>query len=210
VQRSDATNPDSSLGHKRDEVEAAVSALSAMTYHLHPSVLLHQHDTGYLAARIARELSLGDATAFCVEMVGQIHDIGLNGVTPRIIDKDEPLSEYEHVILQLHPERGASVLAAIPALAAWAPIVRSHHERFDGHGYPDGLCGEEIPLESRLLAVADAFLAMTTPQKWRSPISPFVAVQEILRGAGTQFDPDVAAALIRILRVRSAEISEVG
>jgi HD-GYP domain-containing protein (c-di-GMP phosphodiesterase class II) len=191
-----------------EERAAAVSALTAMTFVLNPTIWAHQHDGGLLAARVARELALGEDVAFCVEMVGQIHDIGLNGVTPLILDKSEPLSEYEYLIVQLHPERGANVLRGIPALSDWAPIVQSHHERFDGKGYPDRLCGEEIPIESRVLAVADAFHSMTTPQTWRSPISPFDAIQSLLRGSGSQFDPDVVSALITAFRVRSTEISE--
>jgi HD-GYP domain-containing protein (c-di-GMP phosphodiesterase class II) len=201
--------PHPRFGHAEIEAqEAAVSALSAMSYVLNPSMTTHQHDSGILAARIARELLLGEPTAFCVEMVARIHDIGLNGVTPRIVDKDEPLTEFEYAILQLHPERGASVLQATPALSEWAPIVRSHHERFDGQGYPDGLRAEEIPMESRVLAVADAFLTMTTPQHWRNAVSPFVAVQELLRNAGTQFDPEVVYASIKALGPRFTEISE--
>ena len=96
------------------------------------------------------------------------------------------------------------MLKATSCLADWAPIVRSHHERFDGKGYPDGLCGLEIPVESRVLAVADAFHAMTTPQRWRAMISPFAAVQELFRCAGAQFDPDVVEALTEVLGVRRA------
>jgi HD-GYP domain-containing protein (c-di-GMP phosphodiesterase class II) len=190
-------------GCQFERQEAAVAALSAMSFVINPTATIHQHDVGLLAAGIVCELGFAEAIAFRIEMACRVHDIGLNGVDPRIIDKDEPLTEHEYNILRLHPERGADILAATPALADLAPIVRSHHERVDGRGYPDGLFADEIPLESRVLAVADAFHAMTTAQHWRNVISPFTAVQELLRAAGSQFDSAIVNALIRTLGVRS-------
>lgn len=188
-----------------DPREAAIKALSALSFVLNPAMTMHQEATGLLAARVARSLSLDEATIFRVQMTSCIHDIGLNGVDPRIIDKQEPLSNDEYNILRLHSERGAAILQATPCLAEWAPIVRSHHERFDGGGYPDHLAAFEIPLESRVLAVADGFQTMTTSQHWRDPMSPFEAVQELVRSAGSQYDQDVVAALVKSLGVLQAE-----
>lgn len=187
---------------------AAVDALLATTHSLNPAVALHQQAAGLLAARMAREAGLSEELIVAVELSGYVHDIGLNGVDPRIIDKEEPLTEDEVRILQLHPYRGAVILERIPCLAAWAHIVRSHHERVDGSGYPDRLSGAEIPFESRLLAVADSFVSMTTTQRWRGIVSPFAAVQEIVRGVGSQYDEDAVQSLLRTLNVRPAEISE--
>lgn len=171
---------------------------------LNPAAVAHGEGTALLAARIASTLGLDEATIFRIERVGRIHDIGLNAVDPRISDKREPLTEREFEMLRQHAERGAAILKAIPCLTDWAQIVRSHHERFDGMGYPDGLLGPEIPIESRIIAVADAFLSMTTPHRRRAMIGPFDAAQELIRNACTQFDPEVVAALTATLGVRRA------
>jgi HD-GYP domain-containing protein (c-di-GMP phosphodiesterase class II) len=189
----------------RDPREAAIAALSALSFVLNPVMTMHQEATGLLAARIARTLTLDETTIFRIEMVGRIHDIGLNGVDPRIIDKQDLPTDYEYDILRLHSERGAAILMATPCLAEWAPIIRSHHERVDGSGYPDRLSAFEIPIESRILAVADGFHAMTTPQHWREAMSPFAAVRELARCAGSQYDQEVVAALVRTLGIRHAE-----
>jgi HD-GYP domain-containing protein (c-di-GMP phosphodiesterase class II) len=169
-----------------------------------PDSARHCEATAFLAARTANRLELDEATIFRIERLAHVHDIGLMGIDPEMIVKREPLSESEFGLLRQHPERGADILKATPCLADWAPIVRSHHERFHGKGYPDQLCGLEIPIESRVIAVADAFHAMTTPQRWRAMISPFAAVQELFRCAGTQFDPEVVDALTEALGVRPA------
>ena len=188
----------------RERQEAAVAALNAMSAVLNPAAAAHSDGTALLAARIASTLGAGEATIFRIERIGRIHDIGMSSVDPRIAEKQEPLTEREYEILRLHAERGAAILAATPCLAEWAPIVRAHHERVDGTGYPDRLYGTEIPIESRVLAVADAFHSMTTPHRWRAMMSPFAAVQELLRAAGTQFDGDVVEALTETLSVRRA------
>ena len=188
----------------RQRQEAAIAALCAMSGVFNPAATAHSEATAILAARMASTLGLDEPTIFRIERVGRIHDIGLNGVDPRISEKRGPLSDHEIEMLRLHAERGAAILKATPDLAEWAPIVRSHHERFDGAGYPDGLPGNEIPIESRIIAVADAFQAMTTPHRWRAMIAPFAAAQELLRNAGTQFDPDAVDALTTTLGVRRA------
>jgi HD-GYP domain-containing protein (c-di-GMP phosphodiesterase class II) len=188
----------------RERQDAAIAALCAMSAVLNPGAAAHSDGTALLAARMASTLGVDEATLFRIERIGRIHDIGLNGVDPRVSEKREPLTEHEFETLRLHAERGAAILKATPCLAEWAPIVRSHHERFDGTGYPDGILGPEIPIESRIIAVADAFQAMTTPHRWRAMIAPFAAAQELLRNAGTQFDPDVVDALTTTLGVRRA------
>ena len=188
----------------RERQDAAIAALCAVSAVLNPAGASHSDATALLAARMASTLGVDEATIFRIERVGRIHDIGLSGVDHRISEKREPLTEHEFEMLRLHAERGAAILKATPCLVDWAPIVRSHHERFDGAGYPDGLLGPEIPIESRIIAVADAFQAMTTPHRWRAMIAPFAAVQELLRNAGAQFDPDVVNALTATLGVRRA------
>jgi HD-GYP domain-containing protein (c-di-GMP phosphodiesterase class II) len=188
--------------------ETAVDALVAITTVLNPSVSMHAQSTGLLAGRVARALGLDAPTVLRTEMASRLHDIGMNGISPRILDNEDPLTEHEYNIIRLHAERGATMLLATSSLQDLAPIVRSHHERIDGKGYPDGLCADEIRIESRIIAVADAFHIMTTPQHWETLVSPFAAVQELLRSSDTQFDRDVVNALISVLGRNSARLSE--
>jgi HD-GYP domain-containing protein (c-di-GMP phosphodiesterase class II) len=200
----DASNWTGTRAGLRERQDAAIAALCAVGAVLNPAAAAHSDATALLAARMASTLGVDEATLFRIERVGRIHDLGMNGVDPRISEKREPLTEREFETLRLHAQRGAAILQATPCLADWAPIVRSHHERFDGTGYPDALLGPETPIESRIIAVADAFHAMTTPHRWRAMIAPFAAAQELLRSAGTQFDPAVVDALTTTLGVRRA------
>ncbi|HEX6644372.1 MAG TPA: HD domain-containing phosphohydrolase [Gemmatimonadales bacterium] len=150
------------------------------------------------AARTAVHLGFtGDALAQ-VELGSKLHDIGKIGIRETILNKPAILSpeEFEHI--KLHVTLGERILQ--PFLAEKPPvlrIVRHHHERWDGTGFPDGLEGEAIPIEARIVAVADAYDAMTTNRAYRPPRNPAGALEELRRGAGSQFDPDVVAAFLR-------------
>lgn len=178
---------------------SAVGGLWALTFMLNPEIAEHMRATSRLARRIAEELGVDAETVERTELAAQIHDIGLNGVDVKILDKEAPLTPYEFDICRLHSDRGARVLRSIPCLADLAPVVGALHERYDGSGYPDALGEDAIPLESRIIAVADAFHTMTMPQHWREAISPFSAIQELDRAAKKQFDSDVVKALIALL-----------
>ena len=108
--------------------------------------------------------------------------------------------------MSLHPSKGEEILLGIPALAEFAPIVRAHHERFDGTGYPDRMIGDEIPLESRVIAVADAFHAMTVPRPYRKPFAVEVALEELIANAGTQFDEDVVQVFVEMFGYSHQEL----
>jgi putative nucleotidyltransferase with HDIG domain len=124
-----------------------------------------------------------------------LHDVGKVAIPDGILHKPEPLLEEESRLMRRHPVIGAEIVGAVPFLAEAAAIVRSHHERFDGSGYPDGLAGEEIPLAARIFAVADAFDAITTERPYRPAASFAEARAAIADAAGTHFDPAVVAAL---------------
>jgi HD-GYP domain-containing protein (c-di-GMP phosphodiesterase class II) len=124
-----------------------------------------------------------------------LHDVGKVAIPDGILHKPEPLLEEEERLMRRHPVIGAEIVGAVPFLADASQIVRTHHERFDGSGYPDGLAGEEIPLAARIFAVADALDAITTTRPYRPAASFEEARAAIAQGAGTQFDPRVVEAL---------------
>jgi diguanylate cyclase (GGDEF)-like protein len=161
----------------------------------------HLHGVSALAARLALELGLDTSEAHLVGMAGRLQDIGNVAIPDGILSKTGPLSEQEWEQVRNHPEVGAAVVSRIPRLGMLASVIRAHHERWDGGGYPDRLQGKGIPLGARILAVADAFAAMTADRPYRKAMTPGNALAEIERCAGSQFDPEVAEALRRVLRI---------
>jgi ribonuclease P protein subunit RPR2 len=128
-----------------------------------------------------------------------LHDIGKVGIPESILCKEGPLSESEWAVMQTHPEVGAQIVEPIRFLGDAVRIVRHHHERFDGSGYPDGLVADDIPIEARIFAVADSFDAMTSDRPYRRALGVDRALAEVRAGAGTQFDPEVARAFIQMV-----------
>ncbi len=130
-----------------------------------------------------------------------LHDIGKIGVPDEILRKAGPLTDEEWELMKRHPELGAEIVAPVKKLVDVAPIIRSHQEKFDGSGYPDGLRGEEIPLGARILAVVDAYGAMTDERVYRKARSHEEALAELRRCAKTHFDPEVVDAFLAVLEV---------
>jgi diguanylate cyclase (GGDEF)-like protein len=176
-------------------IESLVSALEIQD----PATSRHALAIVELAARVGRRLGLPPAAVRRLEHGAALHDIGKIGVASELLRKPGPLDEQETLAMRCHPELGARILEPVPRLRAVAPIVRSSHERYDGNGYPDGLIGEAIPLESRIVAVCDAFDAMVSDRPYRAAMSRDDAVTELYASAGTQFDPLVVAAFIEEL-----------
>jgi HD-GYP domain-containing protein (c-di-GMP phosphodiesterase class II) len=133
----------------------------------------------------------------------KLHDIGKIGVPDAILNKPGPLDDEEFRIVKTHPIVGAELLEAW-GLTAAAAIVRQHHERVDGKGYPDGLRGSEVLIESRIVHVADAYMAMTLDRPYRSALTREEAIAELVRHTGTQFDRDVVDALLEVEEGASA------
>ena len=131
---------------------------------------------------------------------GWLHDVGKVAVPDAILTKPGRLTDDEWAIMRTHPAVGAELLRHFPELAPACPAVRHHHERYDGTGYPDQLAGEDIPLDARIVAAADAFSAMTADRPYHTPKSIPEAIAELRRCAGTHLDPAVAAALIDELK----------
>lgn len=159
----------------------------------------HSIRVSHYAAMIAREMGVDDEMLRQVELGGHVHDIGKIGVREDVLNKPGKLTDAEYEHIMTHPMVGWRILAPLLGETPVAlNIVRSHHERFDGHGVPDRLAGSAIPIEARIAAAADSFDAMTSDRPYRPlGMSMDDAVQEIVRCSGTQFDPEVVAAVVR-------------
>jgi HD-GYP domain-containing protein (c-di-GMP phosphodiesterase class II) len=145
-------------------------------------------------------LGLDESRRRAVEFAAMLHDVGKIFVPKEILNKPGELNAYEWHIIRRHTVEGEQVLNQVGgALARIGRYVRSSHERYDGDGYPDGLAGDSIPIESRIVSVCDAYSAMTTDRPYRDAMATGDAIEELRRGAGTQFDPLVVSALERAL-----------
>jgi diguanylate cyclase (GGDEF)-like protein len=151
-----------------------------------------------MALKVGAKLGFDGKALKQLELGALFHDIGKIGIPTSILLKPGPLNDDERLIVQQHPELGAKILAPIERLAEVRSIVRSCHEHFGGRGYPDGTAGEEIPLESRIVLVCDAFHAMTTDRPYRKRLSVEEACLRLRKGAGTQFDPNVVEAFLSL------------
>lgn len=147
---------------------------------------------------LARQLNLPLPELELIRIGGPLHDIGKIGIDDAVLRKPGKLTAEEFAIMQSHTTKGAAILATIPDLAPIIPIVKSHHEKWDGTGYPDGLGGNAIPRVARVVAVADAFDAMTSDRPYRKGMPPDMAFAEVEKQAGRQFDPECAEAFVAV------------
>jgi HD-GYP domain-containing protein (c-di-GMP phosphodiesterase class II) len=148
------------------------------------------------SVRVGAILGLDESALRQLEYGAVLHDVGKIGIPDAVLGKPGALDADEWVLMRAHPEIGRRMLADVPFLAAALDAVAHHHERWDGRGYPAGLGGEAIPLPGRIVAVADAFDAMTSDRPYRPGLPREVALAEIVRGRGAQFDPAVADAFL--------------
>jgi putative nucleotidyltransferase with HDIG domain len=160
----------------------------------------HSRRAARLACAIAQEMDMRGSDLVSLFQGGLFHDVGKIGIPDAILHKPGPLSDTEWEIMRQHPAAGASILWGIGFPERALEVVLYHHEHYDGGGYPLGLQGEEIPLVARIFAVADAYDAMTTERPHRSAMSHAEAVTEIIRHSGTQFDPQVVRAFLKVVR----------
>ena len=173
---------------------ATVRALSNAVEFRDAYTAKHAERVTAYALEIARSMDLPIADQPEIEFGFLLHDIGKVAVPDAILHKPEPLSDSERAEIAKHPLKGAEFVRGIEFLDGAVQIIRSHHERWDGEGYPDGLAGEDIPLPARVFAVADVFDALTTKRPYREP-SPFSTAREMIRAeSGTHFDPRVVEA----------------
>ncbi len=159
----------------------------------------YQHSTrvAYYSLTLGRELRLDENQLYQLEMAGLFHDLGKIGTPDSILNKPTRLNEDEFEIMKLHPVRSGEILEGFKDFKDVAKIVRHHHERFDGRGYPNGLKGEEIPVFSRILLIADTFDAMTSSRAYRKGLSNSIAFAELEEFSGSQFDPGLVSLFIK-------------
>jgi diguanylate cyclase (GGDEF)-like protein len=164
-----------------------------------PELTEHQEDVSRLAVALGRELGLDPEEIDVLRRAAEFHDIGKIAIPGEILHKPGPLDEIEWELMRKHTLVGERILGTSQSLAPVARLVRSSHERWDGDGYPDGLAGEEIPMGARIILVCDAFDAMQAERPYSAALDRQAAVAEIRRAAGTQFDPRVVEAFLRVI-----------
>jgi putative nucleotidyltransferase with HDIG domain len=171
----------------------------------------HSKRVSRFAFLLARRLGLSHEKCEDIRGGALLHDIGKIGVPERVLLKPERLTDEEVKLIQMHPVIGAQILEPVKSLRRYIPALKHHHERWDGKGYPDGLKGEEIPIEARITLIADTFDAITSDRPYR-PCKPLeLAIEQFSRFAGTQFDPELVRVFLEILREEPTRLnSEIG
>jgi hypothetical protein len=190
-------------------VRALASAIDARD----PSTKRHSEHVSGIAVEIGQAMGLGEAELEQLEWAGLLHDIGKIGIRDAVLLKPERLTREERMLMNEHPVKGEEILRDVEQLARERPLIRHHHEWYNGSGYPDRLIGEEIPLLARVLHVADAFEAMTASRPYRPvPLTAAEALHELERYAGIQFDPKIVEAFKRTKSANEArtDTSEPG
>jgi response regulator RpfG family c-di-GMP phosphodiesterase len=174
-------------------------ALAAFSAERIPDAAAHGDRVARVAQAIARELGAPGTDGNALEIAARFHDVGKAALPDALITKPSPLTQGENAIVQQHVEVGGRILEAAETLSHAAPAVRASHEWFGGGGYPKHLSGDEIPIVSRIIAVADAYDAMTQDRSYRARFSSADAIAELLRCSPAQFDPQVVGALLALL-----------
>jgi ribonuclease P protein subunit RPR2 len=178
----------------REMFTQTIGALAEAVDKRDPYTSKHSIRVKEISVDIGRVMHVNDEELEALEWGGLLHDVGKIGVPDSILHKPEPLTPQERELIQLHPITGWEIVRQVDFLGAASDVVRHHHERWDGGGYPDGLKGEDIPLTARVFAVADTFDALTTTRPYR-PASPITEARVLIaEGRGTQFDPAVVDA----------------
>ena len=182
----------------REMFTQTIGALAEAVDKRDPFTSRHSQNVKTIAVDIGRVMRVSDAELEALEWGGLLHDVGKIGVPDAVLLKQERLTREERMIMNAHPVLGAEIIAQVAKLAPELPIIRHHHEWYNGSGYPDRLMGDEIPRLARLLHVADAFEAMTAARPYRmTPLTPEQALGELRKFAGIQFDPEVVDAFVR-------------
>jgi len=175
-------------------IEALTNALEAKDNY----TFGHSSEVATISMDVARELDLPHDELFKLNVASILHDVGKIGIPDQVLNKPDKLTSDEYDLIKLHPSIGAKIIASIPSPTEIATIIRHHHARWDGSGYPDNLAGDGIPLGSRIIAVADCYQAIISDRPYRKGRTHEEAVEEIRRCSGSQFDPSVVEAFLRV------------
>jgi len=184
----------------RLQTKEAVEALADTIDMRDPYTFQHSQRVAKYARQLAISLGLSDDAVDTIEAAARVHDLGKIGVDASILTKPAALSEEEWETIRKHPEIGASIVGRFPFFHAGQALILHHHERYDGRGYPERVSNGSIPIGARIIAVADAFDAMTSDRPYRRALSLNAVLRELERHKGTQWDPQVTEALTRIIR----------
>jgi len=183
------------LDDLHDMVDSLSKALEAKNAHTHG----HSERVAEFSLIIAKSIELPLIEQQRIHIGAHLHDIGKIGIPDAILNKPGKLTESEFAIIRQHPEIGGEIVSKVKVFRTVVDIVRHHHERVDGKGYPDKLCGTEISLGARIVSVADAFDAMISTRSYRIPLSISEAMREIERCRGSQFDPEIVDVFKRVI-----------
>ncbi len=174
----------------------AIKALASAVDAKDPYTARHSMRVTRLSLILADTIGLSEDEKHALELAAWMHDVGKIGVPDQLLIKPAALSPDEYAIMKLHPVRGAAIVGQIEELAQVADVIRHHHERLDGRGYPDGLRGEAIPIAAQIILIADSYEAMTADRSYRANLGRSRALQELRDQAGKQFDPELVEAFI--------------
>ncbi|MGF7186087.1 HD-GYP domain-containing protein (c-di-GMP phosphodiesterase class II) [Desulfitispora alkaliphila] len=158
----------------------------------------HSERVAEYAIKIAKHINLAEEEINNIRLAASLHDLGKIGIKDDILNKNGPLTQEEFNTIKLHPNIGAKILQPIAPVKQLIPYIQHHHERYNGTGYPDGLSGDEIPLGAKIIAIADTYDAMTSDRPYRKALSEEVALKEIEKNSGTQFDPKLVEAWLEL------------
>jgi HD-GYP domain-containing protein (c-di-GMP phosphodiesterase class II) len=190
-------------GHEHvDEVDAAINESLARLEGADPLTAEHSRAVSAWCGRLARRLSLSEAETIHVARSGMIHDIGKLTTPVSILRAPRKLTEPEWVLMREHTTYGEALILQDERLLEFSTVVRAHHERLDGRGYPDGRVRDEVPLAARIVTVADCFNAMIGRRPYRAAMAPADALEQLQLHKGTQFDPEVVAAMHEVVHQR--------
>jgi putative nucleotidyltransferase with HDIG domain len=186
----------------RQTIEALAEAIEARDAHTYG----HSRQVTRYAVRLAQELGLEPERLELIDYGGLLHDVGKIGIRDYILLKPDRLDEDEFEVMKSHPRIGVKIIERVRGLRPTLPIIEAHHERYDGKGYPLGLKGEEIPLEARILSIADAFEAMTADRAYRPAMATEQALSILWEGRGAAWDPELVTMFVELLRREEEEL----